>query len=271
MNRRAWEAAKAYMAGGCAGATCAAKTDFAALVNVIDFCVGLYNKASDTQEWQPLGTDDAVRGFVTNILAPVRQARNSFAHNSRLAFDKEQDVQRHIAALLMLLAVLPVPTADAGCVQRKQAVAKLEDMQGLAPAVKHGGAVYTDVRDDLDLKSSKLLGSELASVMHFLLEAGSHDTAELRELLPQEVVEEGCAEVSRRVAVRRSGGAGRGAGAGGEEHDDTEGDLELAVTAQAETAETHNNDARLQQQMAEVRRAVARATRWLDVKEAAVN
>ena len=101
------------MSGGCAGFKCAAETDFAALVNVVDFCVGLYDAAKDTQgEWQPVGGNAS--NFVATILQPARTARNMFAHNSGLAFESEAVVVQHIDALLALLALLPVPAGDTG-------------------------------------------------------------------------------------------------------------------------------------------------------------
>ena len=228
------------MSGGCGGVTCAARTDFAALVNVVDYCVGLYDAAKDTRgEWQPVGgnADD----FVTNILQPARTARNTFAHNSRLAFDSEEVVHDRIDALLALLARLPVPVSDTGGAKRTAAKITLKHMRGLAATAGSDGVVHDDMRDEEVALDGSGVAAELDGVMRFMIEAGSRDAEELSGLLPEYVVEEGSAEVPRRVAVRRgSGGAGRGDGV-----------------------------AALQEQLAVVTLAVARAKAWEAVQRVA--
>ena len=235
-TRRAWEAAKAYMSGGCSGVTSAAETDFAALVNVIDFCVGLYDAASDTLgEWQPVAGNAA--DFVATILQPARTARNLFAHNSGLAFDSEAAVVQHINALLALLALLPVPTSDAGGTKRSEAVAKLTEMRELAPS---DGDKHDDLRDDLvSLEGSELEGW-MASVMRFMVAEGSQEAEGLSGLLPADVVGQIMAEVSRTVAGR---GAGGGAGAGAED------------------------ESQVRDKLRSVKRTMDRVRRWLEVLE----
>lgn len=191
---RALEAAKAFMGDGCGKLKDWAHADFSALMGVIDFCVGLDD--ADKRKWQPTADNDAVVG---KVLQPARDARNRFAHNSRLAFDGEEDVSECIKALLALLELLPdakgrtPPTRSS----RNQARARL---RGLLKRP--------------DEETLKELNKMVSPVLGFMEGACQHDAA---------VVDGMMAQLSGQGAVRESespatGGAGRAAGAGGE-HD----------------------------------------------------
>lgn len=116
---------------------------------------------------------------------------------------------QHIDALLTLLAVLPVPHGRAGA--RDTAVRELKRMQQLGPT---SGSKYDDMRDELTTLDSKLEAC-MGDVVRFMLDAGKHETEELRELVSATAFQQGCAPMPRRLAPPASGGAGRGAGAGG--------------------------------------------------------
>ena len=132
----AWAAAKAYTSSGSNEATCFEELDFAALVNIVDFCTHLATPGSSSssseeeqQQWQPEGPMDS-NCVLANLLQPARTARNEFAHNSALAFYSEAKVGQHIEALATLLEVLPVVGDDGGA-RRKQALHALHSMMEL--------------------------------------------------------------------------------------------------------------------------------------------
>ena len=208
------------MSGGCAGFKCAAETDFAALVNVIDFCEGLYFEEEDDAPWQPLGATDS-NSWVATVLQPARQARNGFAHNSRLAFDDEAEVVAGISALKRLLEVLPVassPVAE----QRATSLAALNAMLELdcssatgAGMAGRASAIPTELQ------------SLVAPVLAYMRGVCEADTAALSTVVDEGVVAQICAPVPRQPTAAATttstamatlpamGGAGQGAGAVG--------------------------------------------------------
>ena len=186
--RRAWEAIKVYMNGGSSSVTCAADTDFAALVNVIDFCTKLYNEASDgPAAWQPLGPKDAAK-FVEKVLLPAREARNKFAHNSALSFASEEVVSSCISALRHLLQLLPLPTSSSTASSDREAALKvLQRMSQL----QTGDSLAT-IGDELE--------GLVTPVLAVMRRACEHDSEALRVVMDEKVFEEVCAPVPRQPA-----------------------------------------------------------------------
>ena len=212
------------MNGGCSSVTCAADTDFAALVNVIDFCTKLYNEASDGPAvWQPLGPKDEAK-LVERVLLPAREARNKFAHNSALSFASEEVVSSCISALGHLLQLLPLPTSSSTASSDREAALKvLQRMSQL----QTGDSLAT-IGDELE--------GLVTPVLAVMRRACEHDSEALRVVMDEKVFEEVCAPVPRQPApalvevdsMAATGGAGSGAGAGGDS-----GDKEHHQTAMA--------------------------------------
>lgn len=199
--------------------------------------------------WQPIEKDEL--GFVGAVLTPARRVRNTFAHNARLAFDSEEIAVQHIDALLTLLAVLPVPHGRAGA--RDTAVRELTRMRQLGPTTT---GKYDDMRDELTTLDSQLEAC-MGDVVRYMLDAGKHETAELRELVSATAFQQGCAPMPRRLAPPASGGAGRGAGAGGP--DDEGGEGGSGDNEQGQQEQEQRDHTRLEV----LRRTIARATSLL--------
>ena len=211
------------MASGCAGVTCADEADFAALINVVDFCGGLYNQESDDQQWQPDGPEDH-EGLLESVLQPARSARNAFAHNARLAFDSEEEVKEHIGALQRLLDVLPLAPGGrvrGGTLQALKLMAELSDGAG-------GGA-----GDEAEFGQVHHIGSELEPhvqpVLAYMRGVCHYETAACSDVLEDKDIKEATAPVPRKLmssllvddvdaaapAATGGGGGGGGGGAGG--------------------------------------------------------
>lgn len=215
--------AKVYTCGGSQAVESFAGLDFAALVNIVDFCVGLC--AQDSPQWQPQGPKDDHK-LLDRVLQPARVARNKFAHNSQLVFDSEAAAAEAITALLVLVNMLPVVEGS----RREDVVRCLKCMRDLGASDSTSSAEPVSLQgmrsqlSSMDAESAK----EFVSVLDYLRDACLRDVSQLQATMDADAFRQGSASVPRRAGTTHtalahspdtggsgsSGGTGTGTGTG---------------------------------------------------------
>lgn len=196
------------MAAGSVHATCAAETDFAGLVCLIDFCRGL-QRDGDAKVWQP----EQGNNVLSNVLQPARTARNRFAHNSGMSFQRETDVSECVKALIKLVEHLPLAAA-------RQTAVLGELRQLLQVGMLPSTSDPAELRHAFDTLHAALR-TKLGPVVTLAQRMAERDAAELQATMDEGMFSEVTARVPRaqhalpwRGSGEGAAGAGAGAGAG---------------------------------------------------------